>query len=519
MIRSCFEDVEMNDNKIIGEVSQFKRANFFNGLMASPRFWNSIQDYHFKKEAFYNAIFHGSGVVPGVLENFSVQRLKGSGGVVALIVHPGAAIDCQGRAIFLYEPQALTLDIRKYKLPATVYITVRFHEMMEDFFQNDENPDYQGYMSKVETAKLEIVNTLDAKGGLIELARVSLQEGEDGEIAAIHDAEDFANPGPNALDFRFVPWARVHKSGLSPYLKDFLIKLLNKSRNVSQVAYDMLALPGFRELQTISLTARMLLQCGDVSFEDIVNIIYPLFDINNQIVQEILEDERTRGKRTISTTENFEIVKRNVFEMGDRIKSFDQTYETLDAILKCIEKVNEGYQKLFITRKITGSDLSLMSEELSRILLLEDERYTLVDFIDSRDKESMESHKLEFLDTVDVQTTNISLTYPDGQIVRDTVKRYLGGSVRFNIKNIIKKRELLIIRRSDIIHGNYRVKVDIGSTSKTLNVDTPDSRHRWRNLSVKFHEDYIDKYSLSVTFSMEDEGRDNFGRIWIYQKL
>ncbi|MDC7224750.1 MAG: hypothetical protein PQJ60_13475, partial [Spirochaetales bacterium] len=144
---------------------------------------------------------------------------------------------------------------------------------------------------------------------------------------------------------------------------------------------------------------------------------------------------------------------------------------------------------------------------------------TLVDFIDIRDKESMESHKLEFLECGDVQTSSVSLTYPDGTLVRDTVKRYLGGSVRFNIKNIIKKRELLIVRRSDIIHAGYRVKVDIGKNSRILKMDTPDSKHRWRNVSVKFHEDYIDSYSMSVTFSMEDEGRDNFGHIWIYQKL
>ena len=509
----------MTDSKIIAELDHFKRANFFNGLMASPRFWNDIQDYHFNKEAFYNSLFHGSGVIPGVLENFRVQRLKGSGGVAAIIVHPGAAIDSRGRPIFLYEPQALTLDVRKYKIPATVYITVRFHEVMEDFFQNDENPDYQGYMSRRETARLEIVNTLNTRNSVIELARVNLKEGESGEIISLSDAEDFANPGANTLDFRFVPWARIFKSGLSPYLKDYLVKLLNKARSVSQIAYDVLALQGFRELQTVSLTARMLLQCGDVSFEDMANIIYPLFDINNQIIQEILEYERTEGKRTLSLSENFEAIKKNVFDMGDRIKSFDQTYETLDGVLKCLQEVVDGYQRLFITRKITDSDLSLMSDDLSRILLLEDDRYTLVDYIDLRDRESVESHKLEFLDCDDVQTSNISLTYPDGTLVRDTVKRYLGGAVRFNIKNIIKKRELLIVRRSDIIHAGYRVKVGLGNNSRILKMDTPDSKHRWRNLSVRFHEDLVDSYSLSVSFAMEDQGRDNFGHIWIYQKL
>jgi hypothetical protein len=509
----------MGDTKIIDELEQFKRANFFNGLMASPRFWNDIQDYHFNKEAFYNTLFHGSGIIPGVMENFAIQRLKGSGGVAAIIVQTGAAIDAQGRTIFLYEPQALTLDVRKYKLPTTVYITLRFHEVMEDYFQNDENPDYQGYMSCLETGKLEIMNTLDSQSSVIELGRVYLEEGEKGEIITLKDAEDFAHPGPNTLDFRFVPWARVFKSALSPYLKEYLVKLLEKARNISQVAYDVLTLPGFRELQTVSLTARMLLQCGDVSFDDIINIIYPLFDINNQIMQEILEYERTEGKRSFSTSEIFEEIKINIFDMGDRLKSFDKTYEKLDGLIKSLQQVIDGYQKLFITRKITSSDLALMSGELSRILLLEDERYTLVDYIDLRDKESLESHKLEFIECDDVQTSQVSLTYPDGVIVRDTVKRYLGGKVRFNIKNIIKKRELIIVRRSDIIHAGYHVNVELGNKSSTLVMDTPDSKHRWRNVSVKFHEDYIDSYSPSVTFSMIDEGRDNFGHIWIYQKL
>jgi len=372
-------------------------------------------------------------------------------------------------------------------------------------------------MSRVETARLEIMNTLDPRS--IELGRVALAEGENGEIRSLRDAEDFANPGPNALDFRYVPWARVFKSGLSPYLKEFLVKLLNRARNISQIAYDVLALPGFRELQTVSLTARMLLQCGDVSFEEIVNILYPLFDINNQIIQEILEHERTEGKRTLSLSEHFEHIKTHVFEMGDKIKSFDQTYETLDGILKSFQEVTEGYKKLFITRKITASDLSLMSGELSRILLMEDERYTLVDFIDLRDRESVESHKLEFIGCEDVQTSHLSLTYPDGTLIRDTVKRYLGGAVRFNVKNVIKKREMLIIRRTDVIHSGYPVKVDMGKNSRILRMDTPDSKHRWRNVSVRFPEDYIDSYSQTVSFSRDDGGQDNFGHIWVYQKL
>lgn len=34
----------MEDNKY------YKRANFFLGLKATPRFWNGMEEYHFRKE-------------------------------------------------------------------------------------------------------------------------------------------------------------------------------------------------------------------------------------------------------------------------------------------------------------------------------------------------------------------------------------------------------------------------------------------------------------------------------------
>jgi hypothetical protein len=49
------------------EIKPFRRANFFNGLSASPQFWNEIQDYHFEKEQFYNRYYHGPGIIPGFM--------------------------------------------------------------------------------------------------------------------------------------------------------------------------------------------------------------------------------------------------------------------------------------------------------------------------------------------------------------------------------------------------------------------------------------------------------------------
>ena len=110
------------------KVEFFKRANFFPGLKATPSFWNEIEDYHFRKESLYNSLYHGFGIVPDYLESMHVQADKTKGGLITLIVGSGMAFDGLGRPLFLYEPQALVLDPKKFKLPCTIYITASYDE-------------------------------------------------------------------------------------------------------------------------------------------------------------------------------------------------------------------------------------------------------------------------------------------------------------------------------------------------------------------------------------------------------
>lgn len=115
------------------ENEYFKRANFFPGLKATPGFWNEMEEYHFRKETLYNSLFHGAGIVPDYRQSLHVQAEKTKGGLITLLVGSGLAIDGSGRPVFLYEPQALVLDPKKYSLPCTVYVTARYEERMEDF--------------------------------------------------------------------------------------------------------------------------------------------------------------------------------------------------------------------------------------------------------------------------------------------------------------------------------------------------------------------------------------------------
>ena len=108
------------------ETNIYKRANFFPGLKATPSFWNEMEDYHFKKENLYNRLFHGFGVVPDYMQSLHVQAEKTKGGLITLLVETGLAIDGLGRSVFLYKPEALVLDPKKYTLPCTVYVAVSY---------------------------------------------------------------------------------------------------------------------------------------------------------------------------------------------------------------------------------------------------------------------------------------------------------------------------------------------------------------------------------------------------------
>lgn len=505
----------------VKEVGPFLRANFFSGLVATPKFWNEIQEYLFGKENLYNRLFHGVGVVPGVLGQFAVKPISGTGSNLAVVIDSGVALDGNGRGIFLYEPQALTIDHRKFKLPCTVYFSAKYKEVMEDYYQNEENPDYQGYRKRLETAALEVTRVCPDNHESLELARVTIREDANGQVVPIREASGFSEPGEDAIDPRFVPWVVVAKQGLSPYFKEYFVDVLERTRTVAQMAHDALALNGFRELQVMAMTSKMLVQCGDIRMENVVHIMHPLFDVDNQILQEILEYERLENKHLYSTKESFGAVKTAVFEMGDYIKAFDGGYGTLDEIVRRQQTFLAGVGSMFVAKQMTLADLAIVSYEPPRILMLGNERYTVVDVIDLRDEASVENHSLRFSGNRDVSTSSVSLVYPDGELVRDTVKHYVGGSVSFMLRNIIKRRKLVLLRRTDIGAGGYTitVRLDQNSRDRILSIDAPDSRARWRNCVIEFGEEEILRNDPTVEFSIGESGRDNFGKIWVYQSL
>jgi hypothetical protein len=499
----------------------FKRANFFPGLQVGPAYWNAVEDYHFTKELLYNKLFHGFGVVAGFLDSLQVQAEKTRGGLITLLIARGVALDGLGRPLFLYEPQVMVLDPKKYKLPATIYVIIKYEERLEDYYQNKDNPDLQGYQKRFETVKLDIAAEIREPDMEIELASIQLVDKEGG-IQEILNNDNFTDPGVNALDYRFVPYASLVKKGVSVYLHKFLIELLDYTLTVAASGHEVLPLTSLRNLQNSAMTAKMIVQCAGISFEDVIYLVTPLFDFDNQVLFEISEHEReNEEKGRLYTSKNaYEIARTAMYELGDRIKSYNKSYEEIDLILKAHRAVMENLKQILIVNEISDDDIKYISYAMPHILLFGEDRYTLVDTVNLGSRESVESHQFELLDCSHPSTSTEAFYYPDGMLVRDTVKRWIGGSMQFHLRNIIRGRKTLIIRRTDIYQGNYSIEVSMeGTETRILDVDRLDTRQRWRNLFVVYDEGEIKDNTGIVKFSIGEKGRDNSGSIWIYKML
>lgn len=506
---------------MIETIEPFKRANFFPGLQAGPVYWNSLEDYRYGKENLYNALFHGYGIVPDFMDSLQVQAERTRGGLITLLVSRGMAIDGLGRSIFLYEPQVLVLDPKKFRMPLTVFVTIRYEERLEDFFQNRENSDLQGYQRRLETAKLEILPEIQEPEFTLELARIRLSE-EEGSLEEIKNNENFCDPGINTLDYRFLPWASRVKKGVSIYLQRFLIDIFEFTRTVTSAASEVLSIQSLRNLQTVSMTSKMIVQCAGVFFDDVIHLIAPLFDLDHQILFEIAEHERDHeGEGRLYTSKNsYESARAAMYELGDRLKGYGGRYEELDDILRAHQAVMEGIKRTLVTKEVSSDDIKYISYAMPHVLLYGEERYTLVDTLSFASKDSVESHQCEFPDARHPSASNEAFFYPDGILVHDTVRRWIGGSMQYRLRNLIKGRKTLIIRRSDIHQGNYSVEVTIeGTHPRNLLVDGIDTKNRWRNLFVTYDEGEIQDNSALIRFSIGERGRDNCATVWVYQIL
>ena len=182
--------------------------------------------------------------------------------------------------------------------------------------------------------------------------------------------------------------------------------------------------------------------------------------------------------------------------------------------------VVDGLKFTLVEKEVSSNDIMYISHKMPQVLFYNDEKYTLVDSINMASENSLESHNVRFLNCKRPSTSNEAFYYPDGTLVHDVVKRWIGGEMKFHLKNLMNGRKTLLIRRTDIHQGNYSVDIKLNDKScKTLQIDGVDTKNRWRNLFVLFEEDEIKHYTAEISFDIGEKGRDNSGTIWVYQML
>jgi hypothetical protein len=521
------------------QLDQFKRANFFPGLQVGPAYWNGIEDYHVRKEWLYNKLFHGAGVVPGFMGSLQAQVEKTKAGLITLLIDPGIAVDGLGRPLFLYKPATLVLDLKKFKLPCTVYVIIKYEERLEDYYQNRDNAELQGYQKRLETVTLDIVPEIRDPAYEIELARIRLEEDEGGGIREIKDISRYTDPGKNILDYRFVPWVNQAKIGISPQLHKLLEDIGEYTRKVASSGFEVLPLPSLQNLYNYAIAAAMQVRCNPLAFEDVIHLTAPFFDLDYQALFGIAEYERNNVERKFlyTTKDTYKAAWRAIHNLGDRIESYHKARkpedwaknnryrgngEEIEGILREHRTVMENLWQTLApaVKRISFADIKNISMELPHILYIGEDRYTQVDTIDLASQISMDSHNFMLVDTSHTTTSHEVFTYPDSQPVHDTVKRWVEGGMRFHLQNIIRGKKTLIIRRTDMYHGNYQVDVLVeGAKPRVLEVNEVDVAYRWRNLLVSFDEGELTGNADVITFNIRDKGRDNSGTIWIYQML
>ena len=85
-----------------------ERNRYFTGKFMTARDFASEQAYFLDRHRLHNRLFHGQGIVAGLeVVHHHREDCRQS----HVIVHPGVALDCCGRELFVHEPQAVQIPL------------------------------------------------------------------------------------------------------------------------------------------------------------------------------------------------------------------------------------------------------------------------------------------------------------------------------------------------------------------------------------------------------------------------
>lgn len=179
-------------------MTAFRRLRFFKGLFTQAEDWQAEQTYHVDRLRLHHRSLHTAGIVRGFMDELAVRPAGGN----VLEVAPGAAVDGQGRELYLSEPAALKIVRRGLELPGTVFVVLRYQEELTDLRENVAHEEHTGHAFVEESVRLELLAEPPDPAGGVELARIALRA-----RGPVREPRDPLEPGANEIDRTWVRWA------------------------------------------------------------------------------------------------------------------------------------------------------------------------------------------------------------------------------------------------------------------------------------------------------------------------
>ncbi len=506
------------------ESKGFKRLNFFTGFQTTASDWNDLVGYQVEKSKLHNRLFHGPGMVPGVLGSLRVSA-RGRADM-SVEVAPGYAIDAEGNDLYLMEPEIKTLNPADFKLPQTVYLVIKYVEDLTDFVSYRANLEYKGHRRVAEKTRIDWIITEPDIAREVEIARIHLTK----DVKRVTDAKSPFDPKSNEVDLRYVPTGGVTGTTLAPMTLRELAEVLLEARHVYAHMFHELRILTAADVLHALLTLDMFVRLNTVDRRNIFHLFALLFEL-----QAVLIGDIEANYPQFSSKKEFASFKKHVELLQGMYLEAQYTPEYLINILGYQRKSTENLMLLFSAKlkpkakieEVAGAlsleaifdKLKVRSEDFDAALEIDGVKLKRTDMIDLLDKRSEADHKFRIVDARDKWRTRQKLKYPDGVIVQDAGVAFEAGFCEWEVSNAVPNKDLVFISRIDYVHGDWECEVTVnGKKVGNWVCKGDDRKFRWRNWPFKVPAEYVTDTFLTIRVTPITADRDvNMFKLWFYQ--
>jgi hypothetical protein len=501
----------------------YKRINFFRGFLTTEEDWNDAERYHVEKNRLHRRMFHAPGVVSHFGGGLRVTARKRD--ELAVEIASGYAIDARGNDIWVPEPVYKILNPKDFKLPQTIFLTIQYAEELADFVAYKENPEFRGHRRVEEKYRVQFTNVEPDPEREIELARIEVSE----NVRNINDARDPMAPGANELDLRFVPFAGV----VGPFVDPPTLLRIGRMIRLGQATYTFLhhdlGIKRAADVLHVFHTLELFLLIRQLDRRNLIQVNEMVLRLQQELIKDLdahhAEQASSREfltfKNQIRFLDQLRLEKKPEVEMVDHIIGYQvKACEALQGLMAY--RVEPEAQSEALDPEKLWEAVKSRSAPFEKELILEGNRFNLVDYINVLDHGSEQGHEFEVAEYRDMFRSRQKFRYPDtleGTLVEDDGVAFQGGYVQFKIRNAKAMRPLILVARIDYTYGDWKADVLVNNRRvREWSVVGRDRKYRWRNWPILLPADAVDQDDVHVRLVFKDAKRDiNVFHVWAYQ--